>query len=202
MKWTVAMCVLAAAILLVIGAGWLARDGDSIALEAEPTDAPDAGEDAGTSFLAFADDFTNFREWERHEIAGAMLPIGAHEGPAYVYASAPPPAGAARWPVGTIMVKTVEHGPPQQWIIHAMVKRGVPYNREGAIGWEYFELSILEDGESMQMLWRGPGPPSGHGYSAAGSDLAPSDIPLVCNDCHGSAWQSDGVLTPALAFRP
>jgi len=173
-----------------------------VTIDAPPTDAgaPDAGP---ASFIAFARDFEGFRRWERHAVAGAMIPVGAAPGPTYVYASQRAPAGARRWPVGTILVKTIENGPPSQWTVHAMVKRGVPYNRDGAIGWEFLELRFPEGEEDAPVVvWRGPGPPSGHGYAAMGRDAGTEPVVLVCNDCHAAAWQDDGVLTPALSLAP
>lgn len=162
----------------------------------------DAGIDAGAApFVAFARDFAGFRRWERHAVSGAMIPVGARPGPTFVYVNARAPRGAHRWPVGTILVKSIEQGAPHEWTIHAMVKRGVPYNAAGAIGWEFFELRIPEGSEEPVVVWRGTGPPSGHGYAAMGRDAGPDPIPLVCNDCHAANWQSDGVLTPALALR-
>jgi hypothetical protein len=161
----------------------------------------DAGWDAGPpSFVAFARDFAGFRSWERHAVRGAMVPIGAAPGPTFVYVNRRAPAGAHRWPVGTILIKTIETGAPHEWTIHAMVKRGVPYNARGAIGWEFFELRLPENGGDPVVVWRGPGPPTGHGYAAIGRDAGSDPIPLVCNDCHAAAWQSDGVLTPSLAL--
>jgi hypothetical protein len=150
-----------------------------------------------STFVAFARDFASFRAWERHPIEGAMLPIGTAPGPAFVYASRRPARGEHRWPIGSMLVKTIENGDPSGWTIHAMAKRGVPFNGAGAAGWEFFELRWGEDGE-LAIVWRGLGPPSGHGYAAMGRDAGSEAIPLVCNDCHAAAWQSDGVLTPAL----
>ncbi|MCZ7677997.1 MAG: hypothetical protein M5U28_04150 [Sandaracinaceae bacterium] len=114
----------------------------------------------------------------------------------------PPPArGARRWPVGTVVVKAIESGAPHQWTIHAMVKRGVPFNDDGAIGWEYFELSFREGSGEPSIVWRGSGPPSGHGYAVAGRPAEAGAIPLVCDDCHAPAWQNDSLLTPAIALR-
>jgi hypothetical protein len=191
------------AVLLAGGAAWIGAvpaERDDVAIAAPPARSTDVATDGGArSFVAFAADFGDFRAWERLPITGAMLPIGVEPGPAYVYASARAPEGQRRWPVGTILVKTIENGPPHTWTIHAMVKRGVPYNRGGAIGWEFFELAIDEDG-SMRVVWRGNGPPSGHGYAAMGRDAGTAAVPLVCNDCHGAAWQDDGALTPALSL--
>ena len=164
------------------------------------TMAAAGGEDAGIRHVAFARDFEGFRGWERIPVEGAMLPIGAAPGPTAVYVSARPPPGTRRWPVGTILVKSIENGEPSDWVIHAMVKRGVPFNRDGAIGWEFFELAFAPGAEVPHVVWRGTGPPSGHGYAAQGRDAGPDPVPLVCNDCHAAAWQSDGALTPALAL--
>lgn len=171
---------------------------------AAPSDTPaplDAGVPPRSTFVAFARDFEGFRRWERHPVEGAMMPVLAAPGPSFVYASARAPEGARRWPVGTLLVKTIESGAPSQWTVHAMVKRGVPYNAHGATGWEFFELRLSDEDDSVSVVWRGPGPPSGHGYAAAGRDAGSEPIPLVCNDCHAAAWQDDGALTPALSLR-
>ncbi len=164
--------------------------------------ASDAGAASHTPFVAFARDFRGFTSWTRHRVEGAMLPIGVADGPTYIYANGAPPENARRWPIGTILVKVIESGEStREWTIHAMVKRGVPYNRSGAVGWEYFELRMADVEADPTLVWRGPGPPSGHGYAARGRDAGTSEIALVCNDCHGAGWQQDGVLTPALALR-
>jgi hypothetical protein len=155
---------------------------------------------ATTSFVAFSSAFEDFRTWERIPVEGAMLPVGAAPGPTAVYVNARAPEGSARWPVGTILVKTIEHEALEDWVIHAMVKRGIPYNRDGAIGWEFFELGFEPGSERPHVVWRGTGPPSGHGYAAQGRDAGTAEVPLVCNDCHAVAWQSDGALTPEFAF--
>lgn len=167
------------------------------------TALPDGGVeplDAGTSYVAFARDFAGFRTWERVGVEGAMLPIGTAPGPTSVYLNRRPPAGVRRFPVGTILVKAIENGDPAHWTVHAMVRRGVPYNRDGTIGWEFFELAF-DEGDVPRIVWRGPGPPSGHGYAAMGRDAGGAEVPLVCNDCHAAAWQNDGVLTPAFALQ-
>ncbi len=166
------------------------------AREPEPASAAASGE----TFVAFARDFEDFRTWERIPIEGAMIPVGATPGPTAIYVNHRPPEGARRWPVGTMLVKTIENGDPSDWVIHAMAKRGVPYNRDGTIGWEFFELRVGRASDRMQVVWRGMGPPSGHGYAARGRDAGVGAVPLVCNDCHAVAWQSDGALTPALAL--
>lgn len=164
-----------------------------VRLERDASDGPE-------TYVAFARDFEDFRSWERIPIEGAMIPVGATPGPTAIYVNRRPPEGARRWPVGTMLVKTIENGEPSDWAIHAMVKRGVPYNRDGTIGWEFFELRVGRASDAIQIVWRGRGPPSGHGYAARGRDAGVGAVPLVCNDCHAAAWQDDGALTPALAL--
>lgn len=189
--------------VLALSAALGLRARDAPATHAPETD--DAASDGGAGdapFIAFARDFRGFRGWERHLVEGAMMPVGAPDGPSYVYLNRRAPAGARRWPIGTIVVKTIEPaGREDAWTIHAMVKRGVPYNDDGAIGWEYFELRLAPGAAEPVVVWRGPGPPSGHGYAARGRDAGASEIPLVCNDCHAAGWRSDAILTPALALR-
>jgi hypothetical protein len=202
-----ALTVLAGASMLTAAAVLLAQRAvpDSTASGAPPTPPPGpvASSPASTlstqePYVAFSSAFAAFRAWERIPVEGAMLPVGAAPGPTAIYVNARAPAGATRWPVGTILVKTVEHAAPEDWVIHAMVKRGVPYNRDGALGWEFFELRFEAGSDAPHVVWRGTGPPSGHGYAAQGRDAGA--VALVCNDCHAAAWQSDGALTPALAF--
>jgi hypothetical protein len=161
------------------------------ACAAPVADRADAGE-----LIAIASDFRDFREWERVEIDATALPTGMTGGPAAVYAHRGAPTGAARFAVGTMFVKTIEAGPPSEWLIHAMVKRSSTFNASGTIGWEFFELRIEPDG-AIAMLWRGEGPSAGHGYGRELPDGG--SLVLVCNDCHAAAWQTDGVLTPALS---
>ena len=198
-RWMIAASVAAAFALAAAAALLVARRGG----EPGSVEVPDAGgPPAPEVFIAFARDFRGFRSWERHRVEGAMLPVGISDGPTAVYLNRRPPAGSARWPVGTILVKVIESGPaPHEWVIHAMVKRGVPFNRDGATGWEYFELAFPEGGSEPVVVWRGLGPPSGHGYAARGRDAGADPIPLVCNDCHAAAWQDDGVLSEAYSLR-
>jgi len=153
------------------------------------------------SFLAFARDFEGYRTWERLPLENPMVPTGATPGPTYVYVNRRAPAGAHAWPVGTILVKEIQSGPEDDWVVHAMVKRGAPYNHDGTVGWEFFELDVSHD-HAPTISWRGQSPPSGHGYGAAGRDAGVPAEEMVCNDCHGPSWQTDGVLTPALALLP
>ena len=149
-------------------------------------------------FIALSRDFEGFTDWHRFEVAGDAIPTEVEPGPTFVYARTLPPPGVARFPVGTILIKTIEPGDPTAWTIHAMVKRSGTFNPAGAIGWEFLELALTAE-RDVVILWRGEGPPSGHGYGSVGE---PSDIPLVCNDCHAPAWTNDAVLTPDIRLMP
>lgn len=153
--------------------------------EAEPPPSSDV-------FIALTRDFTDFRSWTRFEVAAEAVPVGHPEGRAFVYVNEMPPPGERRFPVGTMLIKTIESGAPQDWAIHAMVKRGDDFGVEnGTVGWEFFELRF-DDEEVPVILWRGPGPPSGLGYRARGVDGGTGE--LVCADCHAPAWTNDSVL--------
>ena len=157
---------------------------------------PDAGESG--VFIALTRDFEGFTDWTSFAIDDAAAPAAHPPGPSHVYINALPPEGARRFPVGTIIVKTIESGPPEEWAIHAMVKRGSDYGVSGGIvGWELFELRFDEDQRPI-VLWRGIGPPSGMGYAAP---VDGGTVELVCSDCHNAAWMNDGVLNEHTRLR-
>jgi hypothetical protein len=150
--------------------------------------------DTGDTFVAFDQDFEGFRNWERISVGDSALP-GHPPGPRFAYLNRRPAHGAQEYPVGTIVVKTVETGTPEQWELFAMVKRGGTYNAMGAVGWEWFLLRIGADGHPY-VLSRGINPSSdGHGYGEGGG-VGPS-----CNSCHGTsaAAANDYLLSPLLA---
>lgn len=156
----------------------------------------DASTDGG-QFVAESVDFEGFQSWERILIENPTVPVQAHEGPAYVYVNRRPPAGATRFPRGTLLVKTIESGTdPRGWSVHAMARRGEPFNPLGSVGWEFFGLQLHEDGRPV-ILWRNDGSGDGHDY---GGLLPGEDTERTCNDCHSTAWQDDSVLTPALSL--
>lgn len=150
-------------------------------------------------------DFEGFQRWERIALENATVPTKARPGPAAVYVNRRAPPGATAWPVGTVLIKTIESGPdPRDWTVHAMVKRGGLFNPTGAVGWEFFGLQLTAEGRPV-ILWRSEGDNDGHSYSAglslAGPAGAPPGAELTCIDCHTAAWQDDDVLTPALSLR-
>lgn len=146
---------------------------------------PDAGE-----FLAFGADFDGFCNWNRFRVSDNAEAVGLHlAGPRTVFINHLPPPNSTSFPIGTIIVKTVEVGPIDQWQVFAMVKRGGSYNLLGALDWEWFGLQVFSDC-TTKLEWRGIGPPEDAGYGGAANSS--------CNFCHRTAVGNDFVQTPAL----
>jgi hypothetical protein len=154
------------------------------------------GEPASEHYVAFERDFSDFRSWPRVAVGSAPL-VGHSEGQRYVYRR-PTPAmqgdggagdGGLAFATGTVLVKAVESGAADTWRVFAMVKRGGEYNRDGARGWEFFELKIDAAGR-VSILARGVRP--GVAYDAV------NEVELTCNDCHRAAAGTDSVLSGAV----
>jgi hypothetical protein len=155
---------------------------------------------ADSVFIALESDFAPFQTWTRIFVGDGPLD-GHPAGPRYGYLREKAPPGATKYPVGAIVVKTVEQGATREdWDVFAMVKRGGGFNQSGALDWEFFTLKINERGIPV-LLYRGTNPDDGtadggdtHGYGSA-----PSGV--TCNRCHGilGTERSDHILSPALA---
>jgi hypothetical protein len=161
--------------------------------------APPEGWAPAPKLFATETDFASFRAWERIPLESPTLPLQAMPGPAFTYVNRRPEPGSRRYPIGTILVKTVEPSDdPRDWTVHAMVKRSERFNPEGSVGWEFFGLQLDEHG-APTILWRSDGYNDGHAYGSSTMLLDP-DRELSCNDCHALHWQDDAVLTPALSL--
>lgn len=137
-------------------------------------------------FVAIESDFADFRDWPSFELPPSSLSMDHRSGARRLYFSAMPEDALAAFPIGTILVKTVEDGDPSTWEIHAMVKRGGGYNALGARGWEFFDLAYDPSG-AVVVRWRGEGPPPGTvGYPGEGDGQ--------CNSCHGIVADRDYVF--------
>jgi hypothetical protein len=153
---------------------------------------PDGGlaadPDEGTTFIAFQRDFQDFGTWTRYVLTEAPA-VGdgtIHgKGTRTVYVNQLPPAGRHSFPVGTIIVKTMETGET-----FARVKRGGGYNRNGALGWEWFELKRDEAAAAWTILWRGITPPAGFCYGGIAGG--------ACNGCHLPFADNDYVAASVL----
>ena len=155
---------------------------------------PDQPSD-GATFIALTRDFQLFRGWTRTQVGEDAIVGGHPSGPRFTYVNDPPSEG--RFPVGTMIVKTVELGEPSTWTIHARAKRGGTFNAQQAIGWEWFELTIAPSGQ-VGFLWRGEKPPKDHGYESLPGLGSTSSTETDCNTCHVLAAPSEYVLAPAL----
>lgn len=145
--------------------------------------------------VAFARDFAAFRAWRRYRLPEDALTDGHHSSPhRYLYVDRELPPDPAPLPLGTILVKTTEEGPPSEWDIHAMVKRGNGFNRHGCAGWEFFNLAIDPEGD-VTIAWRGRGDDPAAYVDAEGHQRS-------CNSCHVYGREVDHVfsrrLVPAL----
>jgi len=147
-----------------------------------------------SNFIAFDTSFKPFMSWKRTQVGDAAV-IGGHAaGPRFAYVSGEPSGG--KFPVGTMIVKTVELGDPSTWTIHARAKRGPGTNESGAIEWEWFELSLATG--SVSIDWRGDTPPAGHGYESLPGLGSTSSTDADCNSCHALSPATDYILSPAL----
>src|SRR5262249_15546667 len=143
---------------------------------------------------AFERDFQGFHQWESFVVEEGGAQSMTHlAGPRRDYLNRRPPAGSTTFPVGTVIVKELEAAATLvDRQIFAMVKRGGEYNSAGAAGWEWFELKNRANG-SVQIVWRGVGPPSGERYGG--------DPTGGCNPCHGLYRPNDFVRSAALDLK-
>lgn len=146
-------------------------------------------------FIALERDFQGFSTWKSFDLGfqPGDVDLGEPPGTRTIFANQLPEGGMAKFPIGTIFVKKIVGEVPENDRVFGMVKRGAGYNAIGAVGWEWFELSLDAEGK-VTILWRGVAPPPGMGY---GTSLNGS-----CNICHGTFEANDFVQTPQLKLTP
>src|SRR6478609_8653690 len=84
------------------------------------------GGGGGNVYVPLPGDFIAFRDWTRIFLGDGPLE-GHPAGPRYAYVKVKP--GPTEYPVGAIIVKTVETGTTSDtWDLFAMAKRGGNYN--------------------------------------------------------------------------
>lgn len=149
-----------------------------------------SGASTGTTYLAFATSFKNYKTWEKFPVTVGDANDVHTMGPRTEYLNKRPAKGATEFPVGTVIVKELETGAEPDRKVFAMVKRGGDYNATGARGWEWFELKN-EAGGAVSIIWRGLGPPAGEKYGG--------DPTGGCNSCHGASKAQDFVNSQSLA---
>lgn len=153
-------------------------------------------EDSGapTSFIALQRDFENYQGWMQYDLGETFIE-GHPAGHRVMAVNKLPAPGANTFPVGTIIMKTMQVGEQKDWILHAMTKRGGEYNTRGAQGWEWFELQLSSTGIPV-IIWRGEAPPNGERYGCL-TGTCDENAP-DCNQCHLGAAGNDFVMTDAL----
>jgi len=142
--------------------------------------------------VAFARDFADFRRWRRVALPDDSLTEGHESSPRrFVYLDRALPAEAEPVPEGTMIVKTIEVGPMDEWELHAMVKRGDGYNADGCAGWEFFNLELSAEGE-VSIAWRGQGDDPSAYMDTQGNNRS-------CNSCHIYGVELDYVFSRRLS---
>jgi hypothetical protein len=147
----------------------------------------DGSADAGSAadFVATDGDFAGFQSWLQvtlpdDPLGGIVYPPGTRVG----FLNRRPPAGATRYPVGTVIIKAIEQQPaPQSWPLFGIAKRGDDYNLAGAVGWEFFLLRVGADGEP-HITSRGLAP-GDDGFDMDSASYTPGGMAGSCNICHG-----------------
>jgi hypothetical protein len=182
----------AGAVLLLLAFGWLS----SGCLDDEMDPALQGG--SASTFIALERDFQSFLSWSRTQVGDAAVVGGHAAGPRFAYVSTPPVD--RKFPVGAMIVKTVEVGDPSTWSIHAKAKRGGGFNPSGAINWEWFELRIVANND-VTILWRGAAPPKDHGYESLPGLGVTSAMDGDCNTCHATTPSTDYLISPVLQMQ-
>ena len=152
----------------------------------------DEGEETPDEFIALQRDFEGFARWEHESLGFAETTPGHPGGQRTVYVNERPLASDDEIPIGTIVVKTMETD-DFGLLVLAMAKRGAGYNPEGAVGWEWFELTLDDEGRPV-IVWRGKDPPDGECYGCLPGTESMIE-PTSCNDCHVGAEEQDYVFT-------
>ncbi len=152
-------------------------------------DTQSVAPDNAGAFIAFSNSFAGYRGWSVYSVTAFTVEEGVHaSGKRTEYINHKPEHGAREFPIGTIIVKEIEANDSAQSRTFAMVKRGGGYNRDGAAGWEWFEL--LRGVDPAIIAWRGVGPPLGEQYGGDSSG--------GCNTCHTTSKANDYVLSREL----
>ncbi|MGC4092559.1 MAG: hypothetical protein QM756_32705 [Polyangiaceae bacterium] len=139
-----------------------------------------SGGDAGTTatqFVPVAESFRGYHSWPSFDVTAEAVVVGIHDGSTVTaYMNQLPATGSAEFEQGTMIVKEAVGGTMEHELF-AMARRGGNFNSVGAVGWEWFELENLADGnDGVKVVWRGFGPPIGEVYGG--------DPNSTCNTCH------------------
>jgi hypothetical protein len=163
--------------------------------------ADEAGDDPEV-FIALQRDFADFQRWPvLWQGDGDTVP-GHPAGARTVYGDVH--ADGEVFGAGSMLVKTIDVDPADLDpgaaagpLVFAMVKRGGAFNPE-ANGWEWFELTISDDGQPL-VVWRGEKPPNGECYGCTPGLMPGVDLEMAsCTACHAGAGDNDLVYSVPL----
>jgi hypothetical protein len=144
--------------------------------------------DGSVAFIAKQSDFLSYKDWMPFK-KDTPTDHGGVSGTRTVYVNELPVD--EKFPLGSILLKTVKMANSDDTSVHAMAKRGNGFNARGAVGWEYFELLLDKTGVPI-IMWRGEKPPSGEMYQALPGAKMSSATEDDCNSCHAEG--KDGML--------
>jgi hypothetical protein len=166
----------------------------------------DAGSSVPAVYVPYPSDFCNYAtSWTKYVEPdaggdGIITPSSLADGgfihtgggrTEYVkFLNGPPAHGATEFPVGTIIVKTID----AQQQIFAMAKVGGGYNPNlpdgGPLNWEWLELPAGDC--PVDFVWSGAEPPMNQAYGGT---------PQACNDCHSGYPENDYVASPKILLK-
>jgi hypothetical protein len=146
---------------------------------------------SGDVFIALSRDFEGYKSWTSFDLGMDQTDGIPVAGTRRAYLNKVPPTGSTSFPVGTIIVKTIGEELPTPGQTFAMVKRGAPFNRLGATGWEWFEL--VDSAAGLPAIkWQGIAPPAGETYAGI--------MGGACNTCHAMGSANDFVPSTELSL--
>jgi hypothetical protein len=153
----------------------------------------------GPVMIALDGDFAPYASWSSVYLGDNQI-AGHPPGPRYGYLNMKAPAGAKKYPVGTIIVKEIHTNggtDPTTWDLFSMVKRGGGFNDNGALDWEFFILH-LDQSNAPTIVARGTAPADASAVDGGTYGVATNG--QTCNVCHAGvgADQTDFILSPLL----
>jgi hypothetical protein len=168
---------------------WLCAGASAGCLDNKLEDTAAVGE--RSEFIAQTEDFAPYKSWVLFE-HDVLTDHSGLVGKTNVYVSELPDRETQKFPVGTLLLKTMQLTDSDTPTVHAMSKRGAGFNARGTSGWEFFELRLRKSSGLPYILWRGVAPPTGEQYKLilGGESMPASEGD--CNSCHGTGL--DGVL--------
>lgn len=158
---------------------------DSTTMPSAPTDR---------HFIALGHDFEGFLDWPSIALDSDGQFAGHAAGSTQIHLRGIVPGVGIPFEKGTILVKATPGPTYPEWEVHAMVKRGEGFNPQGALGWEWFNLVLDEQGVPA-ISWRGVGTEFDPGTYAFQRDGSTQMAESYCSVCHQALIDDDYVFS-------